>query len=98
MIKINKNEIINIERVSDDANFDFNTPLSWQRVFEEVLDVMGKPNRRFYEFLGTCATDEKEKTDLKHLLTKEGKPEFKDLVGESVTYADLLIRYPSALP
>lgn len=59
---------------------------------------MGKPNRRFYEFLGTCATDEKEKTDLKHLLTKEGKPEFKDLVGESVTYADLLVRYPSALP
>lgn len=59
---------------------------------------MGKPNRRFYEFLGTCATDEKEKSDLKYLMTKEGKPEFKDLIEESVTYADLLVRYPSALP
>lgn len=47
--------------------------MTWQRVFEEVLDVMGKPSRRFYEFLGTCATDPKEKAELKHFLEKDGK-------------------------
>jgi len=75
-----------------------NFPMSWQRVFEEVLDVMGRPNRRFYDFLSICATSEKEKAELKHLISKEGKTDMKGMIGESVTYADLLLRYPSALP
>jgi len=59
---------------------------------------MGKPSRRFYDFLSTCATDENEKKMLKHLISKEGKEDFKGFLGESVTYADLLVRFPSALP
>jgi len=48
--------------------------------------------------LSICATDEKEKADLKHLLTKEGKPELKKIVDETYTFADLLKTFPSALP
>jgi sulfite reductase (NADPH) flavoprotein alpha-component len=72
--------------------------MSWRRVFTEILDVFGKPNRKFYDFLGTCATDEKEKAELKHFLEKDGKEDLKGLIGESVTYGELLLRYPSALP
>jgi sulfite reductase alpha subunit-like flavoprotein len=97
-IKLNPNEVVDINKLTEDNLFNYPTPLSWQRVFTEILDVMGKPSRRFYDFLGTCATDEKEKTELKHLISKEGKEDFKGYLGESVTYADLLTRFPSALP
>jgi hypothetical protein len=40
--------------------------------------------------LSICATDEKEKSDLKHLLSKEGKSELRNFVDETATYADLL--------
>jgi sulfite reductase (NADPH) flavoprotein alpha-component len=43
------------------------------QLFTEVLDVFGRPGRRFYEFLAKVATDETEKAKIKHLLTKDGK-------------------------
>jgi sulfite reductase (NADPH) flavoprotein alpha-component len=42
-------------------------------LFTEALDIFGRPSRRFYEFLGRCATDETEKERIKFLLSKEGK-------------------------
>lgn len=66
-----------------------------EQVFTQVLDVFGKPGKRFYEFLGIIASDPKEKADLKHLLTKEGAGEMRKLSEETVTYADLLQRFPS---
>lgn len=66
-----------------------------EQVFTEVLDVFGKPSKRFYEFLGIIAQDPAEKAALKHMLTKEGAEGLNDLVAESVTYADLLERFPS---
>jgi len=71
---------------------------TWKTLFRDVLDVFGRPGRRFYDFLSICATDEKEKAELKHLLTKEGKPELKNFVDETATFADLLATFPSAIP
>jgi hypothetical protein len=37
------------------------------------LDVFGRPSRRFYEFLRLVATNEEEKKQITHILSKEGK-------------------------
>jgi len=42
-------------------------------LFTEVLDIFGRPNRAFYDFLSIYAKDEKHKSTLKHLISKEGK-------------------------
>jgi len=52
--------------------------ISLCQLFTEVLDVFGKPGRRFYDFLSLCSNDEKEKNKLKYLLTKEGNPELRE--------------------
>ena len=44
------------------------------------------------------ATDEGEKATIKHLLSKKGKLEMKGLIQETTTYADLLLKFPSAVP
>jgi sulfite reductase alpha subunit-like flavoprotein len=67
-----------------------------RQLFTEVLDMFGKPSRRFYETLSIAATDPSEKAELEHLLSKEGKDDLKKLTKETVTYADLLKKYPSS--
>lgn len=66
-----------------------------KQLFTEVLDLFGRPTRRFYETLAIAAQDEDEKADLEHILTKEGGDKYKQMVAETVTHADLLLQYPS---
>jgi pyruvate/2-oxoacid:ferredoxin oxidoreductase beta subunit/flavodoxin len=70
--------------------------LTARQLFTEVLDMFGKPSRRFYETLGIAATDDSERKEIEHLLSKEGKDDLRALVKETVTYADLFNRYPSS--
>lgn len=72
--------------------------LSYQQLLTQVIDVLGKPNRRFLQFMSQCAKDDAEKKELKYLITKEGRSDLKSLLVESVTYKDLLLRYPSSIP
>ena len=65
------------------------------QLFTEVLDVFGKPARRFYETLSIAAKDENEKKEIEYLLTKEGRDKLKELTTETATYADLMKMYPS---
>lgn len=65
------------------------------QLFTEILDVFGKPARRFYETLQMAAKDEKEAKEIEFLLSKEGKTKLKELAKETPTYADLLKKYPS---
>ncbi|KAK3316123.1 hypothetical protein B0H66DRAFT_560429 [Apodospora peruviana] len=63
------------------------------------LDILGKPPKRFFESLAEFATDESEKKKLEFLGGKEGADEFKRLSEvETVTYVDILERFPSARP
>lgn len=71
---------------------------STHQVFTEVLDIFGRPSRRFYEFLSKYAKDEKEKDQIKFILSKEGQSKMKELISETTTYADLLKMFPSAMP
>ena len=65
------------------------------QLFTEVLDIFGKPARRFYETLQMAAKDENEKKEIEYLLSKEGKPKMRELMKETPTYADLMKLYPS---
>ena len=70
--------------------------VSAKQLFTEVLDIFGRPNRRFYEMLEIAATDEAEKKELEFILTKEGQSMYQENIKETTHYADLLKKYPSA--
>jgi sulfite reductase alpha subunit-like flavoprotein len=68
-----------------------------RQLFTEVLDVFGKPNKRFYEYLRLFA-EGSEREHLEQFSKKEGKQEYRDNREETVTFFDLLKQYPSAHP
>ncbi|CAH1775312.1 unnamed protein product [Owenia fusiformis] len=70
--------------------------VSAKQLFTEIIDIFGRPSRRFYEALGILCKDESEKKRIEFLLSKEGKDDFRELVKETTTYADLLKMFPSA--
>jgi sulfite reductase (NADPH) flavoprotein alpha-component len=72
--------------------------LTYFQLFSHVLDIFGRPSKKFYQALLERATDEKEKTTLTALLDADGKDEYKRRVDETVTFAELLEEFPSARP
>ncbi|GAB7338119.1 hypothetical protein MBLNU457_4476t1 [Dothideomycetes sp. NU457] len=73
----------------------------YQAMMQNV-DIFGRPPKRFYEALAEFADDEKEKTQLLMLGTggnQEAQVEFKRRAEtDTVTYADILLEFPSAHP
>eukprot|EP01001_Neometanema_parovale_P005739 NODE_214_length_2924_cov_217.461264_g199_i0.p1 GENE.NODE_214_length_2924_cov_217.461264_g199_i0~~NODE_214_length_2924_cov_217.461264_g199_i0.p1 ORF type:complete len:864 (-),score=214.69 NODE_214_length_2924_cov_217.461264_g199_i0:240-2831(-) len=65
-------------------------------LFGKVLDVFGKPNRRFYKSLAHFATDVQEKARLAAM--GQGEGEYSDMMMETRHYADVLRMFPSARP
>jgi len=65
-------------------------------LFSKVLDVFGKPSRRFYQALAHFATSPQEKEQL--ILMGNGEGEFSATLSETLHYADILQKYPSAKP
>eukprot|EP01012_Entosiphon_sulcatum_P043939 TRINITY_DN583_c0_g2_i1.p1 TRINITY_DN583_c0_g2~~TRINITY_DN583_c0_g2_i1.p1 ORF type:complete len:1924 (-),score=325.54 TRINITY_DN583_c0_g2_i1:205-5187(-) len=74
----------------------FPSMMAAQQLFTQALDIFGRPGRRFYENLAHFARNEKEKSELKHFLSREGKADFQKFLKETPHYADLLQRWPSA--
>lgn len=70
------------------------------QLFECVLDIFGKPNRRFYDQLALFATDAKEKDTLEKLTTDDpvGKEMYRNMSEDMVSHADVLKAFPSARP
>jgi len=66
------------------------------QLFTEVLDVFGKPPRRFYETLQIAAKDHDEKMEIEFMLSKDGKDKLKELQKETPTYADLMRHFSSS--
>lgn len=69
-----------------------------QHVCARVLDLFGRPSRRFYEALAPFAKDSKEQAKLEWLSGKEGGHEFKKRVEATVTFASILTEFASAKP
>mmetsp|Transcript_117427 Transcript_117427/g.377184 ORF Transcript_117427/g.377184 Transcript_117427/m.377184 type:complete len:1875 (+) Transcript_117427:88-5712(+) len=74
--------------------------LSTRQLFTHVLDVFGKPNKKFFETLSLFAKDEHEKAALESIVASsdDGKKFYRDLVHDFASHADVLKRFPSARP
>ena len=66
------------------------------QLFSQHLDIFGRPKRPFYEVLSLLATDPDEIEELEHLITKEGRGELRELIDDTITYAELMQKFPSA--
>lgn len=80
----------------DRKNRKFPETLTVKQLFREVLDLFGKPSRRFYGLLASIATDPVEKAKLQFLISQEGKEEYRKRQEETITFADLLMEFKSA--
>lgn len=67
------------------------------QVFQQNLDIFGKPGRSFYEALSAVATNREEARHLRFISSAEGSATFKKWAEiDTVTYADVLKAFPSA--
>eukprot|EP00755_Sulcionema_specki_P003780 Sspe_Gene.3871::Locus_1292_Transcript_2_5_Confidence_0.333_Length_5747::g.3871::m.3871/K03737/por, nifJ; pyruvate-ferredoxin/flavodoxin oxidoreductase len=65
-----------------------------RQLFTSCLDIGGKPGKRFFEMLAHFCENAAEKQDLLDTAAKKGS--YKTITSESLTYADVLVKYPSA--
>ncbi|SGY94109.1 BQ5605_C037g11629 [Microbotryum silenes-dioicae] len=69
------------------------------QVFQQNLDIFGKPGKSFYETLSRYATNKNEERALRFIACADGHATFKKMSEmDTVTYADLLRQFPSARP
>lgn len=69
------------------------------QLFQQNLDIFGKPGKSFYETLSRYATDKREERALRFIACPDGHATFKKMSEtDTVTYADLLRQFPSARP
>lgn len=67
------------------------------QLFQQNLDIFGKPGKSFYETLSKHATDVHEARTLRFISSPEGASTFKKWSEtDTVTYADVLRAFPSA--
>lgn len=96
---LNPDEIVEVPTRDDPTVLESRTVY---QALQQNVDIFGRPPKRFYEALSEFATDEKEKTELYMLGTggnQEAVLEFKRRADvDTVTYADILLEYPSAHP
>ncbi|KAH8887658.1 hypothetical protein GQ53DRAFT_749729 [Thozetella sp. PMI_491] len=78
------------------------TALETRTVFQSLvqnIDILGKPPKRFFEALAEFATDEKERSKLEFLGSKEGTEAYKQKSEvDTVSYVDIFEEFPSARP
>jgi pyruvate dehydrogenase (NADP+) len=75
-------------------------PRKVSQVFEEVLDIFGRPSRTFYKSLSKFASNRKDQEMLELIAsdTDEGKKLYNEMAANGVNYADILTQFPSARP
>eukprot|EP00996_Jenningsia_fusiforme_P000246 NODE_11_length_5703_cov_380.525822_g9_i0.p1 GENE.NODE_11_length_5703_cov_380.525822_g9_i0~~NODE_11_length_5703_cov_380.525822_g9_i0.p1 ORF type:complete len:1811 (-),score=360.20 NODE_11_length_5703_cov_380.525822_g9_i0:193-5625(-) len=90
---LNPSDIITIE---NRGTRELPEVMSLSDLFTKILDLLGKPSRRFYSNLVHFATDAGEREALK--LMGQGEGEFSNVLAETLHYADILRKFPSAKP
>lgn len=94
--KLKPEEVVEVQN-REDPNMLENRTI-YQALMQNV-DIFGRPPKRFYEALSEFADDPIEKKELLTLGGPEGAAEFKRRAeDDTVTYADILLDYPSAHP
>eukprot|EP00927_Polykrikos_kofoidii_P046141 TRINITY_DN40337_c0_g1_i1.p1 TRINITY_DN40337_c0_g1~~TRINITY_DN40337_c0_g1_i1.p1 ORF type:complete len:1902 (+),score=402.20 TRINITY_DN40337_c0_g1_i1:435-5708(+) len=74
--------------------------LSVRQLFTHVLDIFGKPNKKFFDNISLFAKDDEERATLESIVsgTPKGVALYRDLVHEYAHHADVLRHFPSARP
>jgi len=68
-------------------------------VFEEMLDVFGRPSKNFLKDLSKVAPEGHDRDRLRFLVSEEGAAAYaEEITGECLTFADVLLKFPSARP
>lgn len=94
--RLNPEEIVEVQNREDPHVLENRTV--YQALMQNV-DIFGRPPKRFYEALSKFADDPNERKELLTLGGPEGAAEFKRRAEvDTVTYADILLDYPSAHP
>lgn len=97
-LKLTGDEILKITPVDSNRSVPLPEVIAARTLFTDVLDIQGWPKRRFYEMLKMAATDPREQEELQLICSREGKEVYKAHGDESYTYAELLAKFPSAVP
>eukprot|EP00484_Ammonia_sp_Unknown_P000272 CAMPEP_0197022220 /NCGR_PEP_ID=MMETSP1384-20130603/3125_1 /TAXON_ID=29189 /ORGANISM="Ammonia sp." /LENGTH=1795 /DNA_ID=CAMNT_0042450221 /DNA_START=521 /DNA_END=5908 /DNA_ORIENTATION=- len=90
----NENDVLRLHADGGDRKDGLPENLTIAQLFGQVLDIFGRPKRRFYELLSLVASDESERGALENLSNEQ----YRANVAETKTHADLLREYPSARP
>eukprot|EP00929_Paragymnodinium_shiwhaense_P122117 TRINITY_DN946_c0_g3_i1.p1 TRINITY_DN946_c0_g3~~TRINITY_DN946_c0_g3_i1.p1 ORF type:complete len:1967 (+),score=555.50 TRINITY_DN946_c0_g3_i1:774-5903(+) len=103
--KLNGEQAVSIaaseEGIPDERkNAMFEQPVFMRQVFEEVLDIFGRPTKSFMKQMAKFASDPHEKAELELLSSSEegaaARRFSEEIVAETLTFYDLLRKYPSA--
>ena len=93
---LDPDEVVEVASREDPQVFENRTV--YQSLMQNV-DIFGRPPKKFYEMLAEFADDEEERKNLMTLAGPEGFKEFQRRAEvDTVTYADILLEFPSAHP
>ena len=93
---LNPDDVVEVQSRENAGIFENRT--IYQALMQNV-DIFGRPPKKFYEALAEFADDEMERKNLMVLAGPEGFKEFQRRAEvDTVTYADILLEYPSAHP
>eukprot|EP00457_Paulinella_chromatophora_P000190 gb/GEZN01000190.1/.p1 GENE.gb/GEZN01000190.1/~~gb/GEZN01000190.1/.p1 ORF type:complete len:1838 (+),score=259.55 gb/GEZN01000190.1/:109-5622(+) len=94
-----RDDVVQLEDMMGKRKHPLPSNLHASVLFEQILDLFGRPKRRFYEMMASLAKNEKEKALLKHLLSAEGRHELDKLTTkETVNHLDILRQFPETRP
>jgi sulfite reductase (NADPH) flavoprotein alpha-component len=87
-------KIISIDR-RDESGMLFSEIKSISQIFEQILDIFGRPGKKFYQNLAFKCTSNQEKEEIALIL--ESNESFERFVKDyTPTFAELLVRFKSA--
>jgi homodimeric pyruvate:ferredoxin (flavodoxin) oxidoreductase len=91
-------QIDNLKPVDKRRKAAYRKPVTYKQLFEEVVDILGRPNKYFYKQLAKFARNPSEQAELELISSdsEAGKAAYNALVAETQTYADILGRFRSA--
>jgi len=89
-------QLITIQVIAGEGKMHTRTTL---QALQQQVDLFGRPPKSFYSDLAAYATNSVDKHALQFIGSPEGSATFKKLAEkDTVTFADILERYPSARP
>lgn len=97
-LKVDGESVLTIKSVDSNRSVPLPELVTARKLLTDILDINGWPKRRFYEMLKMSATDPKEQEELNYICSREGKETYLACGEESYTYAELLQKFPSAVP